>query len=129
MLGSAEFRADAEIGSRFVRLKPDVIRMPRDGRYFSRQLRHPEFVQHVSRFKPKGHRLSHWNVKFIGDYDTRFWVAPLPPPLMAGHDNVRIRRGGGSARFIVRAVSAKSATTITHGIAVQTISIVLLPAS
>ena len=37
--------------------------------------------------------------------------------------------GGGSDKLIVRAVSAKSATTITHGIAVQTISIVLFPAT
>ena len=84
VLGSAKFRADSEISPRLVRLQPDVIRMPGHGRDFSRQFRHPEFVQHIGRFEPHRKRLAHRNVEFIRHNDARFRIAHFPPPLMAG---------------------------------------------
>ena len=93
VLGSAEFRAAAEMCPGLVGLQPDVIRMLRNRRDFSREFRHPEFVQHVGRFEPHGDRLAHWDVKFIRHHDARLRVAPLPPPLMAGHDKIWLGRG------------------------------------
>lgn len=67
-------------------------RLPASG--FPAKPGNPEIVDHVGRLDSDEHAATHGNVNYIRRNRVHGRVGYFPPPLMSGHDDVRLARDG-----------------------------------